>query len=475
MRPLVRLCQSAAVVALVLSVSACDSSGAPDAFSQSDDGAELVDASEFAVPAFAQARQRVTRAGGMDDVFMGVNGRMKGFGGFYFDDAGQLAIVVQPRPGNGNARPDKSKRKLMQAMSKLENVEHLVPDMEAATPVLVAGTYDFLDLAAWREVALDGEDFRGLLTFTDLDETTNRLVVGVSNAADVGRVRSAALAAGVPEGALTVVQRDPIVTAQEIDGTFSRGLGGIRIGYSDPESGATGGCTLGFNAVRNGVRGFVTNSHCTQGELSGQPVIGGARNASIFQPSVGSRLIGREGTSNVFDPRPTSCPPGVYAAGCRNSDAAFIPYESSYSSDLGRIARTVARSTAPFFTIVGRSSFPSVGQVVEKVGVLSGWTSATVRRTDVVAYISDQPGGGVALDVGLPGQVLAEIPSSEAEARSGDSGSPVFRLSGSGVTLTGVLHSLAGGRTVGSSVFSREIVFSPLSRVEQDLGPLTVF
>lgn len=77
--------------------------------------------------------------------------------------------------------------------------------------------------------------------------------------------------------------------------------------------GAAGGCTLGFNAVRNGVLGFVMNSHCTGRHLK----FDGIR---MYQDDVlGSEYIGKESV----DPPYFTCGPN-YKYACRYSDAAFI-------------------------------------------------------------------------------------------------------------------------------------------------------
>ena len=93
------------------------------------------------------------------------------------------------------------------------------------------------------------------------------------------------------------------------------------------------------------------------------------------------------------------------------------------------------------------------GQVVNKVGRTTGWSQGQVTATCTNTNVS--------------GSNITELCQDfvSASVGSGDSGSPVFAISGGdNVTLLGILW---GGS--GSSSF----VFSPLSNIKGELGNIT--
>jgi hypothetical protein len=95
-----------------------------------------------------------------------------------------------------------------------------------------------------------------------------------------------------------------------------------------------------------------------------------------------------------------------------------------------------------------------VGQTANKVGRTTGWTQGQVTATCV--------------NTGVSGSNIVQLCQTfvSAGVGGGDSGSDVFRItSGSSVVLLGVLW---GGNSAGT-----QFVYSPMSGVERDLGPLT--
>jgi hypothetical protein len=210
-------------------------------------------------------------------------------------------------------------------------------------------------------------------------------------------------------------------------------------------------CSVGFNAVRSGVDGFVTASHCTDTQ-------GGVQNTPYWQPlqSVNSTQIATE----TVDPVLTSggsCPAGRV---CRRSDAAFARYINGTGHTLGAIART-SSTRKQNLTIAGNwtitadapSSSIAVGTIVNKVGRTTGWSQGRVTSTCV--------------DVNVSGTNITQLCQTlvQATVGAGDSGSDVFTInSGTNVTLDGVLWGGSGSRT---------FVFSPLANVKQELGSLT--
>jgi hypothetical protein len=208
-------------------------------------------------------------------------------------------------------------------------------------------------------------------------------------------------------------------------------------------------CTLGFIAVRNGVNGYVTNSHCTTTQ-------GGVQNTVEHQPSA-SGTTNRVGIE-IADPTYFSgsgCPASRV---CRRSDSSFIqvPHPSGPSVTIAR--GTIARPAVNSFTWNGVDIFnitsegsALVGQAVTKVGRTTGRTAGTVSQTCVNTNVS-----------GTNITQLCQTFANYGNA-GGDSGSPVFRIT----TLPNVV--LVGINWGGNGTIS---VFSPITQIQQELGAL---
>jgi hypothetical protein len=209
-------------------------------------------------------------------------------------------------------------------------------------------------------------------------------------------------------------------------------------------------CSLGFNAIRNGQRSFITASHCTNRQ-------GGVEATPYYQPlqSTAPVKIATEVSDPGYSSNKTGCPAGYR---CRFSDAARAAYASTTTSSLGKIAKTTGPNNNSI-TINGSFSITaegiaSVGQTVGKVGRTSGWTTGRVTNRCVNVQLS---GTNIVL-------LCQNIVS--ARVRSGDSGGPVFKGS-TNVILTGILW---GGDDAGTLY-----VYSPMSNIERELGALTTF
>jgi hypothetical protein len=215
-------------------------------------------------------------------------------------------------------------------------------------------------------------------------------------------------------------------------------------------------CTLGFNAYREKVFGFVVNSHCTgsRGEVDGMRYA----QSLLSQGSIATEIA--DPPFFTGDP----CPAGKR---CRLSDAAFAKYDSK--PRLGVLA-SIARPTAPGdafgsvtlspasarFTITGGVPSSFVGDVLDKVGRTTGWTIGPVVFTCADANT------GLDLTYFCQDFVLAG-------AGPGDSGSPVFyRKPQNKAQLVGILW---GG---GATDLGQHYVFSPLGNIQQELGTLKI-
>jgi hypothetical protein len=284
------------------------------------------------------------------------------------------------------------------------------------------------------------------VVFTDADQTTGRLVVGVLDR-DVGDlIRDRLPALGVLAQSVDIVETEPIFRLVTLRDKVRPVVGGLQIRFSQYL------CSLGFNATRAGVGGYVTAAHCSdrQGEVDG---------TQYYQPlnQVADEFIGTE----IADPdffRRSNCPRGRR---CRYSDSNFSDGANAVSFTLGRIARTTGPNNGSLdiageFRITAEGA-ASVGDTANKVGRTTGWTQGTVTRTCVNTGVSGT-------NIVLLCQDFVE--NTVQIVAGGDSGSPVFRISSTNhVTLFG---NVWGGNSSGTL-----FVFSPIANIEHDLGALT--
>jgi hypothetical protein len=170
-------------------------------------------------------------------------------------------------------------------------------------------------------------------------------------------------------------------------------------------------CTLGFNAIRAGVRGYVTNSHCTRSQ-------GGAESTVFHQPTsfTPGNKIGVEAIDRPYFTG-GACPA---TRRCRYSDTAFVRRDPpGVRVSQGRIAAPSFFNTIEWdpstrvYRLVSEGD-AVVGNVVRKVGRTTGMTRGRVTRTCANIRVADTN--------------ITLLCQSQATYRSagGDSGSPVF-------------------------------------------------
>lgn len=380
-----------------------------------------------ASPASA-ARTEAEPFGSLDSELAQINKLVPGFGGLFYDGAGRPTVYLKD-PSDPRA------------------LALLTPGVR-----VLRGDFEFTELRSWRH------DLRGSLlgkpgvVLLDVDETTNRIRVGVEpGRVAVTRVQLAVEAArrGIPGHAVVVEAAEPIFQLVTLRDQLRPIPGGVQIHFGNFL------CTLGFNATRNGVSGFVTNSHCTDKQ-------GGVESTQYFQP-LSPAAVAVEIADPTYRRNIAGCPRGRV---CRYSDSSFARYDSSTLSQFARIARPASRSSSsgtltidgvnPTFSITSTSS-SAVGHEVNKVGRTTGWTFGNVSAT--------------CADIGVSGTNIVQLCQDTVNAGvgSGDSGSPVFSWGGSSsVSLRGILW---GGNSAGTL-----FVYSPFANIvrSDELGALTV-
>jgi hypothetical protein len=316
--------------------------------------------------------------------------------------------------------------------------------------VVVEADHTFAELASWRARLRPLLAIEGVVSL-DVDERRNRVRIGVDprEAKRISGALQKRLAFElVPAGAVVITAADPIRPVVTLRDQVRPTVGGLQINFSNFL------CTLGFNAVRAGTFGFVTNSHCTDRQ-------GGVEDTRYFQP-LSPAAVATEIADPTYQRNIPGCPRGRR---CRFSDSSFADYDSDSLGSLGHIARTTARDNLngsitiddanPTFA-VNATAAAVAGQDINKIGRTTGWTHGIVDQT--------------CTDVGVSGTNIVLLCQDlvNAGVGGGDSGSPVFTWNGgSTVTLNGILW---GGNSAGTL-----FVYSPFANIQGELGALNVF
>jgi hypothetical protein len=302
------------------------------------------------------------------------------------------------------------------------------------------------DLEALHQRLLPVFELAGVV-FTDADERNDRLVIGVLDRGAEGLIRGRLRGLGVDPDRVDVVETQPIFQIATLRDFTRPVIAGVQIRFSQYV------CSLGFNAVRAGVLGFVTASHCSdrQGTVDG---------TQYYQPlnQVPAEFIGTEIVDPAYLRDISGCPRGRV---CRYSDSNFSQGAGGVGFDVGSIARTTGPNNGSLDVVgtfrIGGSGVAAIGQTANKVGRTTGWSQGLVTRTCTHTGVS-------ASNIVLLCQDFVE--SSVQIVAGGDSGSPVFRLAGGDrVTLLG---NLWGGNSSGTL-----FVYSPIANIERELGSLT--
>jgi hypothetical protein len=304
--------------------------------------------------------------------------------------------------------------------------------------------------AGLRERARPVFEVDGVVYVDEADD--GMLEVGVVGVNVVQAVQQRLAGLGIPLERVRIVVTKPIHELATLRDSVRPLVGGLQIAFV--KGGLTYLCTLGFIAVKGGVTGFITNSHCTSKEF--QPD-GTAHHQPLPQNPVGAE---------ASDPPAFNCGGGLK---CRWSDSVFDQLYGGVAVSLGYIASTAGVNDGSI-TIAGlyliafkHAGNAETGTTLRKVGRTTGQTEGVVTNTcadvrpigsRVIRLCQDIVSGGTAIVAG------------------GDSGSPVFKLADNPdtaeveVELYGVLW---GGSSDGTT-----FVYSPLTNIEKDLGILQV-
>jgi hypothetical protein len=323
---------------------------------------------------------------------------------------------------------------------------------------LVQGRYTIGQLAEWRSVAVGLLELRGVV-LVDLDEVRNRLRIGIESTELRERIEAESQKRGIPRDAVDIEVVRPIRFHASLRSSFRPMPGGVQV-EADTGLFSYKHCTVGFNAIREGVGGFVTNSHCTTD-------LGGSEGTDFHQPDDPLLTEGNKVGDEIVDPLYFTAGPCPSGRRCRLSDSAFVGYTIARGQDIVRTtgwnnASLEVNPSIPTLPIVSEATTWVIGNELDKIGRTTGWTYGVVTATCQDINVVDT-------DITLLCQdtVTRRMAQTQTMSGHGDSGAPVFRWRGVVVELAGILW---GGTDDGTS-FS----FSPLDQVEAELGALTTF
>jgi len=406
-------------------------------------------------PSFARASAPgQQRLAGVDAEFARIARDAPGFGGMFYGPDGRLNVYLT----DDGRSPVAQRRILDRVSASLRAQEREVPS--AADVTIRQAARDYVELTSLRSRISPVLHEPGV-AFLDIDETQNRLTVGVLEGTDAAQVQAVVERLGVPLEAVSIRTTEPIKPLNTLRDAHDPVAGGLQIWWFDPPSTAWL-CTLGFNVrftnPSKSQHYFFTNSHCTEerGTVTGTEF----RQDALVLPS---RIVAVE----VEDPPFFTCQYAGYQ--CRWSDAALAEYLPGIDAQLGMIYRTTFLGTSSpgsivlddgkHFRIAKEQPFPLGGEVVDKVGRTTGWTRGQVVLTCVDTGVADAP----VLTVMLCQDWVAGI------SAGGDSGSPVFQQIGVAdeskpVSLYGLLWGGGGG------IF----VFSAMENIRFEFGDFRV-
>jgi hypothetical protein len=240
---------------------------------------------------------------------------------------------------------------------------------------IVEGDYDIKQLVKWRAGLYRMLALPGVIS-TDLDERRNRLAIGIETPGSRPEVEAALDSLGVPREAVIIEIDQPVGFQATLRDRFRPLPGGVQI-EGDAGAFAFLTCTMGFNAIRSGVNGFVTNSHCTKNQ-------GGSEGTDFHQPDDPLFSEGNKVGDEIADPQYFTGAPCPAGRRCRLSDSAFIDYTVARGRNIARTTDrnngSVTLSTSPHrLSIIGETSGWADGVEMDKIGRTTGWTSGRLN------------------------------------------------------------------------------------------------
>jgi hypothetical protein len=385
----------------------------------------------------------------IDDRFDALTRSVPGFGGLFYDANGRLTIYVKDPSTLAPAS-----RSAVASFLAQERGGHRAEQaaIDVANAAVLPATYDFHELLAfYRSVVLPAVPTITGITSGDIDETKNRIVIGVGSADLIAAVQARVAKLGAPAGMVEIKEVPPTTVNSLLTDRLRPVPGGAHIYRLTATDSIY--CTLGFNFVRYpGTIGdtvatdryFVTASHCSS-----------SRNSLDYSDSYqhGDIVANEWGDPAAFTNSYTStCPVGKL---CRFADASVYRYNDPSLDDQNHVALAGIGSLSftGVATITSVDS-PPVGYTVNMIGAKSGRRYATVEATCEDVFNIAGWTNGALLCQGRAAYF----------SQDGDSGAPVIELFGDGTAWAVGIHW--GNYTSAGVLHSR---FSPMNNVLNEL------
>lgn len=357
----------------------------------------------------------------LDDALLEVAAAVPSFGGMYYDEQGRLVVRLM----DASAAPAAER-----AIAAVFGQEKLPAEGLLTEPA----TRTFAQLKALHEQVTPAVLSVAGTVLTDVDERTNRVAIGIERAEVRPLVEAVLERLAVVREAIDIIEMGPILPTS-VQGGWRPVTGGLQLETPGKY------CTLGFSALQGNTLGFVSNSHCTQTQ-------GGVESTPAYQ-AVYPNLAGTELTDPGYISG-GSCPAGRI---CRYSDSAFFRADTSLNPLVASTPGAFNLSISAWLEVPGKVLYPSQGQLVHKTGRTSGTTSGSIQW----ACATVNSGG-------TPHTYFCNYIATNTmqNGAGGDSGSPVYFLSGNTATLTGLMWG------AGSNPWN--FAFAPLGSVQNELG-----
>ncbi len=395
------------------------------------------------------------------DAFAQIGVRVTGFGGMFVDEEKDtLYVYLAAGQPADVAELDNA---ITEVLGSSRPAQHRL--------VVLPGQYTFLELKNWNDQLRQAVLPMPGVVLTGIDDGKNRLKVGVETTATASAVEDELAALGIPSEAVNLVQMEPLeAEAGSLTGRTRPLVGGLNIQRS--KTAGNSQCSLGLVAIRQGVAGFVTASHCANKafQLSTPATV-------FFQPlktfpdttSIGQETVNPSGSKELecgMGSTEIKCPGD---RPCRCSDSLFAKVNNNGLADkLGYIATKLNwdgdQNNPPTFKITAKSSAFVKGASITKVGAETGRTDGKILEVCTDDKFT------------FEGVKVYLLCVNEADYRSdgGDSGSPVFVITNQGkseVTVTGIHSGFVRIDGVKTAVYS---LIDQIQFGQGELGPLLV-
>lgn len=354
---------------------------------------------EAAKEAYLTSKEKKTGPITYDKILAEIALEVPGYGGHFEDEEGILNVYLIDDQERENIKTILRHRNETGVLSV--NDENVFSKMRIQN-----ADYNFLQLYNWK-VALNREimGMKGA-TMLDINEIKNNLSIGIEDLKYEKEILDKIRQIGIPETAINIIEQSP--AEYELRNNRNKLAGGLQIEIGDSGN----KCTLGPATRRNGIKGFLVNSHCSDNQFSvdGTYYWQAKRDLWTNPPTV----IALE----TVDPTSFTggdCPGGRQ---CAYADAAFAQWVGYRTWSFGRIYETQPGTTnalGPNYVIVQSINWPGVGNTVTKVGRTTGTTFGSVTQSCVSTNV-------FGTNITMLCQYVAGY-----ESDGGDSGSPVFK------------------------------------------------